>query len=638
MTRLSRFAVVLFMFGLAGFAPRAPGQEIAPTAAPPAPGRRDPAAALTKLQERIAEILRGERTPGAGIAIIRRDGPEWIGGVGFSDAASRRPATGETVFRTGSVSKMFAALSLLKLEQEGRLTLQDPLRSRAPDLAFTNRWESTDPVRLVHLVEHTTGWDDLAMSEYVVDRMPEATLREALEYRPGTRTSRWRPGTRYSYCNGGAGAVAAVVEHTTGQRYEDYVAQTWFGPLGMRTAGYFDTPELRQRLTTLYGWDEQRVVPYVHILLRPPGAVNASAADLARLVEFLLHRGTIDGKSLLPTAAIARMERPATTFAARAGVAAGYGLANYTTQADGWVWHGHNGAIVGGVTELAYAPDLGVGYVVLLNSGNGRVLQQVCRLVRAHLTVGAAQPTPAPAQPVAPELARAFAGWYAPITPRNEISRFADRITRLQRVTFDATGYRTKPLFGSGRTEFLCTGGRLFRRTTEVLPSVALVSEPGEGRLIQPGGGPTFRRVPTGLVAVELAMVAAAAFFALSSFVVAPVWLALRAYRRRGFADGWLAVLPALAAVTLVLFPPVVFSALRDPINRLGAVGPWSLGLFAITTAFPLLAVAGLVLALRRRHAARQAVWWHALAASIAFSVLAAYAASGGVAGWRTWM
>jgi CubicO group peptidase (beta-lactamase class C family) len=81
-----------------------------------------------ELQERIVEVLQETKTPGAGVAIVRREGPEWIAGIGLADAAAQRPATPNSLFRIGSISKMFVALSILKLRQEGKLRLDDPVR------------------------------------------------------------------------------------------------------------------------------------------------------------------------------------------------------------------------------------------------------------------------------------------------------------------------------------------------------------------------------------------------------------------------------------------------------------------------------------------------------------------------------
>ena len=129
------------------------------------------------------------------VAIVRRDRAEWITSLGKADVASGRAATPETLFRIGSTSKAFASMSILKLANEGKLSLDDPVRKLAPEVWFENRWEASDPVRVVDLLEHTTGWDDMHFREYAKDA-PGMGLGEALDYDHHSRVSRWRPGTR----------------------------------------------------------------------------------------------------------------------------------------------------------------------------------------------------------------------------------------------------------------------------------------------------------------------------------------------------------------------------------------------------------------------------------------------------------
>lgn len=104
-------------------------------------------------------------TGGEGEALrARGDGVRLSGRGGHSG----RDATGDTLFRIGSISKMFVSLSVLMLQEQGQLALDDLVRSRIPDVAFENPWEQTDPVRIVHLLEHTTGFDDLTFRESVL--------------------------------------------------------------------------------------------------------------------------------------------------------------------------------------------------------------------------------------------------------------------------------------------------------------------------------------------------------------------------------------------------------------------------------------------------------------------------------------
>jgi hypothetical protein len=87
-------------------------------------------------------------------------------------------------------------LAALKLQEEGKLKLSDTLKQWLPEVAFENPWESTDPVRLVHLMEHTTGFDDCHLREYAFASPIPARLLDGLAYGARSRVCRWRPGTR----------------------------------------------------------------------------------------------------------------------------------------------------------------------------------------------------------------------------------------------------------------------------------------------------------------------------------------------------------------------------------------------------------------------------------------------------------
>ena len=157
------------------------------------------------------------------MAIVSKDGPEWIAGLGVADVASGRANTADTLFRIGSTSKAFSSLSILLLKDQGKLTLQDPVHTLVPDVFFENRWEATDPIRVVNLLEHTTGWDDMHFREYAKQAPDNMSLHDGLDYDHSSRVSRWRPGTRMAYCNSGPPVAAYVVEKLTGQRFEDFV-------------------------------------------------------------------------------------------------------------------------------------------------------------------------------------------------------------------------------------------------------------------------------------------------------------------------------------------------------------------------------------------------------------------------------
>lgn len=603
---------------------------VALAAALAASGAAEPSAPQTipELRQRIEMMLASTKTPGAGIALVGRDGPIWVAGIGTADVARNRPVTEDTLFPIGSISKSFVALSVLKLQQEGRLTLQDTLRSRAPEVEFNNPWEATNPIRIVHLLEHTTGWGDNTPQEGAWNPMPEPTRREALAYDPRSRTSRWRPGTCFSYSNLGPDVAAYVIEKITGEKFEDYVARTWFKPLGMAGTSYFETPEVLSKLATGYQSGGE-AHPHFNILTRPAGAIVASPSDMANYVEFYLCRGSFRRIQFLPKDAIDRMERPTSTYAAAEGLAIGYGLGNSTSVRGNWVFHGHGGAVPGALTDLAYLPDEGVGFAVMINSENGDALDQLEDLVRAYLLRDRKPPLPPPAGNVDEGQMAEYSGWYEPITPRSESQRYLERILGLTRVT-SGNGQLFLEDLTNGKYAYLRVTDRVYRRLDNSR-TLALVGDHTEGTLLQFGGGNTFRRLTTFMVDLKLGFAVAAVFLMFCTAISAMTWLPRKLFGDLKAAPYFsVRTYPFIATVCAVAVVVLIWDVSGNYYARAGGA-IWS-GNLAFTTynlaigIFAWFAFDGLIRALRyRRSPISRLVWWHCFATSLALSAWAGY-------------
>ena len=208
-------------------------------------------ASLDDLKSLVAEVIEEHNVPAVGIAMLDRSGEVWVASLGKANMQYEVDATADTLYRIGSTSKMFVALSVLKLAEQGRLSLDDRVADLAPEIEFENPWEETDPVRVVHLLEHTTGWDDIHLTEYAHNDPTPASLKEGLDFHPHSRISRWKPGTRSSYCNSGPPVAAYIVQKLTGIDFEDYVQFNFFDPLGMQTATYRLNEAVQEKGATL---------------------------------------------------------------------------------------------------------------------------------------------------------------------------------------------------------------------------------------------------------------------------------------------------------------------------------------------------------------------------------------------------
>lgn len=336
------------------------------------------------------------------------------------------------------------------------------------------------------------------------------------------------------------------------------------------------------------------------------------------------------------------MEHPESTLAAREGLRAGYGLSNYATIDDrGFVWHGHNGGIQGGLTEMAYLPEAGIGYAYMINATNGDAFGRIHKLITGFLTRDLQAPQP-PAPATAPlQLAAQYEGWYEPANPRVQMTYFIDRIMGLARFSLRGQTLVLKPLQGE-RQIYVPVSDRLWRRDKQPVATLALISNEGDGRFIQ-SGGMLFSAIPTweawgaiGGTVLVLMLLVTSALYALF-WVPATLLHRLRPLRGSRF---YLSVraLPAMAVLLLVVPAGIFASVGDDGILRLGNITLWSVSIFACTLLFAVASLAALVQAWRARQwPIRRAVLIHSLLVAAACTAATVYMALWGVIGLRTW-
>jgi len=591
---------------------------------------------IPELQAAIEKVLKETKTPGIGIAIVSRDKAEWVAGIGKADVAANRPATADTLFRIGSTSKAFAALAALQLQEEGKLKLTDTVKQWVPDVAFVNPWEATDPLRLVHLMEHTSGFDDIHLREYALNDPTPISLKDALAFGASSRVCRWPPGTRMAYCNSGPAVLAAVIEKVSGERFEDYVQEHFFNPLHMDTASYFYTPAVQQRLATLYHSDGVTPYPYWHIAYRPAGSINASARDMANYVRFYLQRGSLDGTQLLQAASIERMETPETLPSAKLGMVTGYGLYNYTTCDGPFVFHGHNGGVLGGLTEMAYLPDYGRGYAFMINSGSFKALRRIGDLVRHYVIRGLTPPALPPAASVPADLQRHYAGYYQAISPRVQMFYALERLLNIRQLVFMTNGPSTT-IFNLYRERWVPVSERLLRRKNQSAATLALLPDAGGETLIQIDRG-TFKKVSALRVWGQVVGFGAIGLLMLSSPLFALVWGARKLLGKlRNAGPLSVRVMPLLSTLSMGAFLGLFYFN-REDLWTLGVPSFVSVSIMLSSLAFALTAAASLFIVYRERHAVMNRVaYWHSVVVAAAVAAVAAYMGYWSLIGLRLW-
>lgn len=594
---------------------------------------------LPELQKAMKDVLDKEHVPGAGVALVANGQVLWCGGIGEADITAKRAVGCDTEFRVGSISKTFVALALLKLQEEGKINLYARLQDVAPEIPLKNRWESAHPVRIVNLLEHTAGFDDMQPSEvYNVHDRYDFPLLDVFKRFQEPQTVRWPPGTRMSYSNPGNAVAGYLIEKTTGKPFDQYIRETFLRPMEMEHADYPFTDANRSMLATAYEGNPPKPAGYPLIYLRPAGDLKASPGELAKVVQFFLRRGKAGDAQLVKPESILRMEAPETTLAAKNGLRLGYGLCNYSSVEGGVVTHGHDGGIDGFISSYRYMPEQNWGYIVLLNSDNSQqALESLNRLAIDFLSKDFTKPQQPVTAPPLKDL-EMFAGYYAPRAPRSQLFAFVDDLTGGTRIRIINGKLTRSGLFGQPEA-LLPVGKNLFRAEKEPEgTTLFFTTEAGDMAVAGSGleGIGYSERSSLALPFLRITLLSLCLFFMLTTLPYALVWLFMKLVgAMKEVRHLSVRVAPLLATLSLLLVP-FCLSKLNGA--QIGSFNLWTAGIFLGTFFFPILSVIGLVLVLRvPKEEIHRGVRIHSLLVSSACCLLTGFFWSWHLLGLRLW-
>ena len=305
----------------------------------------------SELAERLADYIEfqvADKTiPGLSIALV--DGQQIVYAHGFGRERDGVPASPETIYRVGSISKLYTDIAVMQLVEDGKLDLDTAVVEYLP--AFRPTGDGTGTITLRHLMAHRSGlvreppvgnyFDD---SEPAISAIVESLADTALVYPVGSRE-------RYS--NAAIVVIGAVVEAVAGKPFSDHMDEAVLGPLGMSASSFARAPRVEQRAAEglMWSYDGREFPAPIFDVLVPAGNLYSSVLEQAELIKALV-RG---GEPVLQTATLERMFEP--QFEGRFGL--GFGLSEF----EGRRVVGHSGAVYGFSSDLRVLPDEKIGVV-----------------------------------------------------------------------------------------------------------------------------------------------------------------------------------------------------------------------------------------------------------------------------------
>lgn len=523
----------------------------------------------------------------------------------------------------GTLTETLTAIAVMQLVEQGQWSLFDSLTDRLPDIDLENPYAAESPLLIWHLLEHSSGLDQRRFKSHIATSTTSTmTLEERLKREQNPLHVRWRPGAAASPSALNYALLAAMLERYYGQPWQAVIAEQVSQPLQFSNATL--GPPEEPLPAGHQGVPATAVEPSMRTFVEAEGAW-LDADDLVKLGQFFLSGGATSAKAVLRRDTIENMQQPRSTDAADAGLAYGY-AAGLDTRANQGLWLGRQSNLGGYSAQLRYDPQLGIGYLILLD--HQTLLPAIESLLWSHRLV---EYMPAPlVAGGGVSIEPRWQGWYKLINPEHAWLAPLEKAFNLAYVTQEnADLYLREPL--KPRLALRSVDGSRLVQHNDNTPIGLLFSDPAGTQRLQVYHDVRERVEPWQAWLPPVLIVFGVLLLASSILVPSRYWPVLSA-RRFAIAAAWLLLLSIFVAGSLSL--------------EQASTDNWrSVLLFGLTLLFPLCAFAAPLLLVSaevrgKRQSELSGHSWgtlYSVLVVLASSGLAAWFVSNGWFALRTW-
>jgi CubicO group peptidase (beta-lactamase class C family) len=442
--------LALVIFGLVSFGCKQAEESLS--------GREiiEPQEQYLQVAERLERIIQHEMEakdiPAFSISLVDDQEIVWARGFGMADPDANIAATAETVYRIGSVSKLFTDIGIMQLVERGEMDIDAPVTEYLPDFTPINPYDK--PITLRQLMSHRSGLIREPPIGNYFDTSEPSLAETIASVNPTSLV--YEPETKIKYSNAGIAAVGLALEVTQGEAFAEYLKRAVLKPIGMTNSSFAPEPAIINKLAKAYMWTlegQTFVAPTFELGMAPCGCMYSTVIDLGLFLSTLFNGGEgTQGRMLRPET----LEKMWTPQYAKPGAKQGYGIGFGIGELEGHRRVGHGGAIYGFATQLFGLPDakLGVAAVATMDGVNtvvGRIANHALELI---LAVKNGKPLPEWkfTEPIEPELVTRLSGSWA-----------SDE-RKMGLLERDGRLYLSKPVFSEVRSleDTLIVDGRLF--------------------------------------------------------------------------------------------------------------------------------------------------------------------------------
>ncbi|MCK9353978.1 MAG: beta-lactamase family protein [Gallionella sp.] len=341
------------------------------TAAPSRPtgvARDDYASIQTYTTQLIQYEMDKNSVAGLSIALVDDQRIVWAQGFGYADLEKKTPATAETLYRVGSISKLFTDSAAMQLAEQGKLDIDQPLRNCLPEFTIKSRYPDATEITPRQLMTHHSGLPRDRMTGFFNSHPRPFTglvtdIREDYADYPPNRI--------FSYSNLGIALLGHAVQNQSGQPYAEHMQQALLNPLGMSNSSFDAGLSPSSLMAKGHSGRKAATEPFLRDI--PAGGLNSSVADLGRFMSMMFADGSSGGRHILKAESVAEMLRPQNTgvpldFGLRIGLGWLLNVAGIPALENAGLVASHGGATQLFRSQMYILPGHKLGVVVLSNS------------------------------------------------------------------------------------------------------------------------------------------------------------------------------------------------------------------------------------------------------------------------------
>lgn len=350
-----------------------------------------PADIAAKVSASVQGVIAQTQVPSASVGIVENGRIVYLRAFGMARLNPPLPAKPSMHYAIGSISKQFTVAAVMLLQQEGKLSIDDPVSKWFPELTRASE------VTLRNLMSHTSGYEDYAPQDYTIPDWTRPSSAAKIVHEWATKPLDFDPGTQYQYSNTNYNIVGLIVEKVSGEPFWKFLKERVLDPVGLPGAIDLDT---QHQLLEPTGYFRHALGPLRPALMEAPGWYFADGEIAMPAADLLKWDISVINQSLLAPASYAEMESPTKL---KNGKTSNYGLGFSLGSLNGHRVVSHGGEVGGFVAANYVLPDERIAVVVLTNQEASPAAGQIGRAILGVVVPGSQAGSDAAA---AEELAR----------------------------------------------------------------------------------------------------------------------------------------------------------------------------------------------------------------------------------------